>query len=61
MARRCKLTGKGSLAGNRVSHSNRKSRMRQLPNLQYKRLFVPELGRWVRVRMSTRARRTVSK
>jgi large subunit ribosomal protein L28 len=35
--------------------------MVQLPNLQYKRLFVPELGRWVRVRMSTRALRTVTK
>jgi large subunit ribosomal protein L28 len=35
--------------------------MVQLPNLQYKRLFVPELGRWVRVRLSTRALRTVTK
>jgi len=61
MARRCKLTGKGPLSGNRVSHSNRKTRMRQLPNLQDKRLFVPEIGRWVRVRMSTRALRTVTK
>jgi large subunit ribosomal protein L28 len=61
MARRCKLTGRGPLAGNKVSHSNRKSRMVQLPNLQHKRLYVPELGRWVRVRLSTRALRTVTK
>lgn len=61
MSRRCKLTGKGSMAGNRVSHSNRKTRMRQYPNVQDKRIWVPELGRWVCLRLSTRALRTVSK
>lgn len=61
MARRCRLTNKKPLAGNRVSHSHRKTRMRQLPNLQSKRIFVPEENRWVRVRLSTRALRTVSK
>jgi large subunit ribosomal protein L28 len=61
MARRCQLTGKGPLVGNRVSHSHRKTKRRQLPNLQKKRLFVPELDRWVSVRLSTRALRTVNK
>lgn len=61
MSRKCQLTGKGPLVGNKVSHSNRKSKMRQLPNLQKKRIFVPELNRWVRVRLSARALRTVNK
>jgi len=61
MSRRCKLTGKRPLAGNNVSHSHRKSRRRQLPNLQSKRIFVPELGRFVRLRLSTRALRTIDK
>jgi large subunit ribosomal protein L28 len=61
MARRCQLTGKGPLVGNRVSHSHRKTKRRQLPNLQKKRLYIPELDRWVSVRLSTRALRTVNK
>ena len=61
MARRCSLTGKRPLSGNKVSHSNRKSRRRQLPNLQTKRVFVPELSRFVRLRLSTRALRTIDK
>lgn len=61
MARKCKLTGKGPLVANNVSHANNKTKRRQLPNLQSKRIFVPELGRWVRVRLSARALRTVTK
>lgn len=61
MSRRCRLTNKKPLVGHRVSHSNRKTKMRQLPNLQNKRIFVPEENRWVRVRLSARALRTVSK
>ncbi len=61
MARKCPLTGKGPMAGNNVSHSNKKTRMRQLPNIQSKRLYVPELDRWVRVRISARALRTIGK
>lgn len=61
MSRRCSITGISSMAGNRVSHSHRKTRMRQLPNVHDKRIFVPELGRAVRIRMSTRALRTITK
>jgi large subunit ribosomal protein L28 len=49
------------MAGNSVSHANNKNRRRQLPNLHSKRIYVPELDRWVRVRLSTRALRTISK
>jgi large subunit ribosomal protein L28 len=61
MARKCQLTGKGPLTGNRVSHSNKKTKRRQLPNLQKKRIYVPELDRWVSVKLSTRALRTVTR
>lgn len=61
MSRKCKLTGKGPMAGNNVSHAHNKTRRRQLPNLQWKRIFVPELDRTVRIRVSTRALRTIDK
>lgn len=61
MSRVCEITGKRPLVGNKVSHSNNKTKMRQLPNLQYKRLWVPELNQFVRIRLSTRALRSISK
>ena len=61
MSRRCRLTGKGPLSGNNVSHAHNKTRRRQLPNIQTKRIYVPELGRWVKIRLSVRALRTVTK
>jgi len=44
-----------------VSHSNRKVKRVQKPNLKNKRIYVPELGRFVRIKLSTRALRTVNK
>ena len=61
MSRKCKLTGKGPMAGNNVSHANNKTRRRWLPNLQWKRIYIPELDRTVRIRLSTRALRTIDK
>lgn len=61
MSRRCALTGKGPLSGNNVSHAHNKTRRVQRPNIQDKRLYVPELGRFVRVKLSTRALRTVNR
>lgn len=61
MARKCKLTGKGPMTGNNVPFSMKKTRRRFLPNIQSKRVFVPELGRHVNIRMSTRAMRTMDK
>jgi len=60
MARKCTLSGKGPLVGNRVSHANNKSKRKQLPNLQNKRIFVSELNRFVRLKLSTRALKTVN-
>ena len=61
MSRRCKLTNKKPLVGYNVSHSNNKTKKRQLPNLQTKRIYLADEDRWVRVRLSTRALRTVTK
>ena len=61
MARKCAITGKGGLAGNNVSHANNKTKRRQLPNLQKKRIFVPEPGRMVRVRVSVNTLRTITR
>lgn len=59
MSRRCDLTGKGVLSGNNVSHANNKTRRRFLPNLQVTSLLSDTLGAEVRMRLSTRAIRTV--
>ena len=61
MARRCALTGKSVMTGNKVSHSNIKTRRRYLPNLQVASLMSDVLGRTVRLRVSTHAIRTVDK
>ncbi|MCL4263934.1 MAG: 50S ribosomal protein L28 [Anaerolineae bacterium] len=61
MARKCKISGKGPLAGNNVSFSQKKTRRRFLPNLQTKKIYIPELDRTVSIRMSARALRTVDK
>lgn len=49
MARRCESCGKGPLVGNSVSHSNRKTKKRTLPNLQNVRAVVKSSVKWVRV------------
>ena len=61
MSRKCVLSGKKPLVGNNVSHANNRSKRRQLPNLQSKRIFVTELNRFVRLKMSTRALKTISR
>ena len=59
MSRRCQITGKGVLTGNNVSHANNKTRRRFLPNLQETTLLSDVLGADVKLRMCTRAIRTV--
>ena len=59
MAWRCDLTGKKSLMGHKVSHSNIKTRRRFMPNLQNVTLLSDTLQRRVRVRVSTNALKTV--
>ena len=59
MARVCPLTGKRPNVANKVSHSNIKTKKRQLPNLQTKRIWSESLNRFVKLRVSTRALRTL--
>ena len=61
MSRKCDITGKRPLSGNNVSHAHNKTRRRQLPNLQTKRIFVPELGKSIRIKVSTSALRSIDK
>lgn len=61
MARKCDITGKRMMVGNKVSHSNRKSKRRFYPNLQKKRIFIPEENRWVTINITTSILRTINK
>jgi large subunit ribosomal protein L28 len=61
MARVCDLNGIKSFSGNKVSHSNIKTRTKWLPNLKDKRYTIPELARTVTLKLSTRAIRTIDK
>ena len=61
MAKVCQLTGKRVLVGNNVSHANNKTRRRFLPNLHYKRYWSESQKRFVRLRLSHSAMRTIDK
>ena len=61
MARVCQVTGKGPMSGNNVSHANNKTKRRFLPNLQYRRFWVESENRWVRLRVTANALRTIDK
>jgi large subunit ribosomal protein L28 len=61
MSRKCQVTGKRTLSGNNVSHANNKTKRRFLPNLHDRRFWVPSEKRWVRLRVSTNALRTIDK
>lgn len=61
MSRVCKVSGKRPLVGNHVSHAHNKTKRRQYPNLQNKRIYVEELDKFVRVRLSVRALKSVSR
>lgn len=61
MSRVCKVTGKKHLTGNNVSHANNRTKRRQLPNLQSKRIWDEEKKVWVRMKLSTEAIKTIEK
>jgi large subunit ribosomal protein L28 len=61
MARSCMFTGKRPNTANSVSHSNRKTKKRQFVNLQEKKLWWTEGERFVTLRLSTRALRSLDK
>jgi large subunit ribosomal protein L28 len=61
MSKVCDLTGKTSIVGNNVSHSNRRTKRRFNPNLQLKKFYMPETGEWITLKVSTSAIRTINK
>lgn len=61
MARVCQVTGKKPMVGNNVSHANNRTKRRFLPNLQSRRFWVESENRWIRLRVSTNAIRTIDK
>jgi large subunit ribosomal protein L28 len=61
MAKVCQVTGKGPMVGNNVSHANNKTKRRFLPNLQYRRFWVESENRWIRLRITNAALRTIDK
>jgi len=61
MSRVCQVTGKTALVGNKVSHSNHKSKRRFEVNLRNKRYWLEEEGRWIRLRVSARGMKIIDK
>jgi large subunit ribosomal protein L28 len=59
MSRRCPITDKGVLVGNKVSHANNKTKTKFRPNLQYRRILSDSLGQMIRIRLTTNAIRTI--
>jgi large subunit ribosomal protein L28 len=61
MAKVCQVTGKKPMSGNRVSHANNKTKRRFEPNLHVRRLWVPSENRFVTLRVSAKALKTIDK
>jgi large subunit ribosomal protein L28 len=61
MSKVCEVTGRRPVAGQRVSHANNKTKRWFKPNLQDKRFFLPSENRWVRLRVSAAAIKTIDK
>jgi large subunit ribosomal protein L28 len=61
MARVCQVTGKAPMTGNKISHANNKTKRRFLPNLQRRRFWVESENRWVSLRLTNAALRTIDK
>ncbi|MFC8146555.1 50S ribosomal protein L28 [Streptomyces paradoxus] len=59
MSAHCMLTGTQPGFGNRISHSHRRTSRRFDPNIQSKRYWLPSEGRYVRLRLSARAVKTI--
>ena len=61
MARICQITGKRPKSGNNVSHANNKTKRKFYPNLHKKRFYLPEEDRWITLKVSSAALRTINK
>jgi large subunit ribosomal protein L28 len=61
MSKRCEISEVGPMTGHNVSHANNRTPRRFLPNLQSKRIWVQELKRYVNVKLTSKALKTVTK
>ncbi len=61
MSRVCEVNGTRPAIGNRVSHANNKKKRRFLPNLHEQRFWLEDEKRWIKLRVSARALRTIEK
>ena len=61
MSRICELTGKKSMVGNNVSHSLNRTKRRFDANLIKKRFYIPEEDKWITLKISTSALKTINK
>lgn len=61
MSQVCQVTGKKPLVGMNVSHSHIRTKKRTLPNLRWKRYFLPSENRWIRLRVSAKGMRIIDK
>ena len=61
MARVCDVTGKKTTTGNNVSHAKNRTRRKFLPNLQNRKIWVESENRWISMKISGAALRTIDK
>ncbi|UXX79741.1 50S ribosomal protein L28 [Reichenbachiella carrageenanivorans] len=61
MSKVCQITGKRPQVGNNVSHANNKTKRRFYPNLFKKRFYLPEEDRWITLKVSSTALKTINK
>ncbi|HLG31659.1 MAG TPA: 50S ribosomal protein L28 [Ignavibacteriaceae bacterium] len=61
MSRKCQVTDVGPISGSSISHAHNKSKRRFLPNLHMKKIWVQELNRFVTLKLSTSALKTINK
>ena len=61
MSKVCQITGKKTITGNNVSHSNKRTKRTFQPNLKIKKFFVPEWTEWVYLKVSAAGLRTINK
>lgn len=61
MARRCEVTGVSPISGGSISHAHNKSKRRFVPNIQKKKIWIQELNKFVTVKLTTSALKTLAK
>lgn len=61
MSKVCQITGKRPRVGNNVSHANNKTKRKFYPNLFKKRFYIPDEDRWVTLKVSSTALKTINK